>query len=134
MAIALSCVLLNVGLGSTLLYSDVEEVEILNNKNTVTSEKELRFNCTDFQTENDYTDTIPYGKFFIDKEGNLLPCNNTKATVLCKHSYVDGIVTNHKQIGNGCQLDYSYAKRCTTCNKTVIFDFYKTSTWPTCPH
>ena len=47
MAIALSCILLNVGLGSTLLYSDVEEVEILNNKNTVTSEKELRFNCTD---------------------------------------------------------------------------------------
>lgn len=140
MAIALSCIMLNVGLGSTLLYSDVEEVEILNNKNTVTSEKELRFNCTDFQTENDYTasientDTIPYGKFFIDKEGNLLPCNNTKATALCKHSYVDGIVTNHKQIGNGCQLDYSYAKRCTTCNKTVIFDFYKTSTWPTCPH
>ena len=50
------------------------------------------------------------------------------------HSYVDGKVMNHKQIGNGCQLDYSYAKRCTICNKTIIYDLYYTGTWPTCPH
>ena len=140
MAIALSCILLNVGLGSTLLYSDVEEVEILNNKNTVTSEKELRFNCTDFQTENDYTasientDTIPYGKFFINVEGTLFPCNNSDTMATCKHSYVDGKVMNHKQIGKGCQLDYSYARRCKICGNTIIYNLYTNATWTVCPH
>lgn len=126
MAIALSCVLLNIGLGSTLLYSGIEEVEILNNKNTVTSEKELRFNCTDFQTDDSYVS-------FVEDIGEI-HFDDSQTKTHCTHSYIDDIVTTHKDNGNGCQINYYHAQRCKNCDKTDIYDLYSTRTWLICPH
>ena len=139
MAVALGSFMLTLGLGSTFVYAGAEEVQVECTENTLTSEKELLFDSTNTNAEGidiEFADNekILYEKFFIDKDGNIFPYEDSQARVICIHSYVAGTLKAHEKIGNGCQMDYYHAKRCKICGKTVVQDLYGTRTWVTCPH
>ena len=140
MAVALGSLMLSIGFGSTFVYAGATEVEVANNTNYISSEKELCFNSTEFHAEDSHaapTETIaeiPFDKYFTDEDGNVFPCDEIQSRVLCIHSYVTGTVTAHEKFGKGCQMDYYNAKRCKICGKTVIGDWYNTVKWTVCPH
>ncbi len=140
MAVALGSLMLSIGFGSTFVYAGATEVEVANNTSSISSEKELCFNSTEFHAEDSHaapTETIaeiPFDKYFTDEDGNVFPCDEIQSRVLCIHSYVTGTVSAHEKIGTGCKMEFYHAKRCKICGKTVIYDLYYTGTWKTCPH
>lgn len=140
MAMTLSFLMLNVGLGSSLLYVGTEKIQIESTQEIISFEEDLEFKSTSFNTEKNDTNfspfdiKIPYDTFFIDGHNNLFPYDNTSTNIYCTHSYINGTVMTHENSDNRCQMNYHHAKRCEICGATITFDLYKTETWPTCPH
>ena len=129
MAVALGSFMLTLGLGSTFVYADAEEVQ-MENGDTFSYEYEDGF----LLKSSDSDANIIFEDSFVDEDGNTYPYGNIETKVICIHSYVDGIRTVHKKNGSGCSMDYYHAKRCKICGKMVVYDLYSTRTWVTCPH
>ncbi len=140
MAMTLSFLMLNVGLGSSLLYAGTEKIQIENTQEIISFEEDLEFKSTCFNTKKNDTNLsssdikIPYDTFFIDGHNNLFPYDNTSTNIYCTHSYISGTVMTHEKNDTRCQMNYYHAKRCEICGATITFDLYKTETWPICPH
>ena len=129
MAVALGSFMLTLGLGSTFVYADAEEVQ-MENGDTFSYEYEDGF----LLESSDSDAKIIFEDSFIDEDGNIYPYGNIEAKVICIHSYVDGIRTVHQTNGSGCSMDYYHAKRCKICGKMAVYDLYSTRIWVTCPH
>lgn len=139
-AMTLSCLMLNVGLGSSLLYVGTEKIQIENTHGIISYEEDLEFKSTCVNTENNDSSfslleiKMPYDKFFIDEYDNAFPFNSTSTNNLCIHSYINGIATIHEKNNHGCQMNYYHAKRCEICGTTLVSDLFNTVNWATCPH
>lgn len=79
--------------------------------------------------------SIPFDRYFIDKDGNIYEATNLNQKVGCIHNFVSGVYKEHNRKSDGsCVMSHYDANRCTECGYVKVFDCFKTETYKKCPH
>lgn len=83
----------------------------------------------------DPEESIPFERYFTDKDGNIYEATNLEQKAGCVHSYVSGEYKEHNRKSDGsCVMSYYDANRCTKCGYVKILNGNKTEIYNKCPH